>query len=71
MSAVRVTVDSSTCIGSGNCVWRAPAVFDQRDEDGTAVVIEPSLPEALHELVREAERHCPTGAIRVDEEGVA
>jgi ferredoxin len=56
-------IDREACMGSGNCLYWAPGVFDL-DEDGVAVV---SGDLAAHEeQVRLAAQNCPTEAIRVD-----
>lgn len=51
-------------MGSGNCLYWAPGVFDL-DESGVAVVC--GNPAANQENVRRAAMNCPTRAIRVDE----
>jgi hypothetical protein len=43
----------------------APEVFDQRDEDGVVVLLDPEPGEALRATVREAADMCPSGAISV------
>ena len=50
-------------MGSGNCVFWAPGVFDL-DDDGIAVVV--GDPTGREEDVRRAAANCPTSAIRVD-----
>lgn len=39
---MKVTVDQDVCASSGNCVMNAPEVFDQRDDDGVVVLLNPS-----------------------------
>ena len=56
-------VDREACMGSGNCAFWAPGVFDL-DEDGIAVVV--GDPTGREADVRTAAANCPTGAIRVD-----
>lgn len=60
---MNVTVDRERCCGAGNCVILAPEVFDQRDEDGTVVLLDPTPPEALAGSVGEAVDQCPGRAI--------
>lgn len=62
---LKITVDRQVCMGSGNCSYWAPGVFDL-DEDGIAVVVGP-IEGRAHEI-RLAEENCPTAAITVDEE---
>ncbi len=59
----RDVVDRDACMGSGNCVFWAPGVFDL-DEDGIAVVVGDAT--GRDEEVRKAAANCPTSAIRVD-----
>jgi ferredoxin len=57
-------IDREACMGSGNCLYWAPGVFDL-DDAGVAVV---SGNLAVNEEnVRRAAMNCPTRAIRVDE----
>jgi ferredoxin len=56
-------VDRDACMGSGNCGFWAPGVFDL-DDDGIAVVV--GDPAGREEDVRRAAANCPTSAIRVD-----
>lgn len=67
---MKVTIDAERCMGSGNCAYWAPTVFDV-DDAGVAVVI--GDPSADEERVRVAAEHCPTAAITVteNEPGVA
>jgi ferredoxin len=63
---VRVAVDRERCIGSGNCVYWAPASFEL-DDEGLSV---PTVPAADPlERLRVAADGCPTRAIRVEVDG--
>jgi len=64
---MKVLLDQTKCVSSGQCVLAAPAVFDQRDEDGIAVLLVANPDAELHEEVREAARICPALAIAVQE----
>jgi ferredoxin len=64
---MRVKIDQSKCVASGQCVLTAPEVFDQRDEDGTVVLLDPTPPAHLAEDVRRAVALCPARVISVDE----
>ena len=59
-----VRVDRDTCIGTGNCVFNAPGVFDQ-SEEGLAVVVDAEAQSI--ERIRFAAASCPVGAITIDE----
>lgn len=60
--ALRVEIDRERCMGSGNCVYWAGAVFDVAD-DMIAVIV--GDPDAHVERVLLAAENCPTNAIRV------
>ena len=64
---MKVAVDTDKCISSGQCVLAAPEVFDQRDEDGLAVLLNPSPPAELAVNVRQAATLCPAAAITVED----
>lgn len=59
---IRIEVDRGLCIGSGDCVDSAPAVFELDAED-KAVVIDPDGEPT--EVVIEAATNCPVTAIFV------
>jgi sterol 14-demethylase len=65
-----VRVDLDLCQGHAVCVGEAPEVFElernEQGEDKVALRME-SPPAALREKVERAVRHCPTGALRVEE----
>ncbi|MFK8906297.1 ferredoxin [Streptomyces sp. YS-3] len=65
--AERLTVeaDSGVCMGTGVCAMSVPAVFTQREDDGTVIVKTPEPDPQWHEAVREAAYTCPMGAIRL------
>jgi ferredoxin len=62
---VRVILDQDKCVGSGQCVFAAPEVFGQREEDGVSVVLDQHPPAELADAVRDTELGCPSGAITV------
>lgn len=65
-TGIDIRIDRETCMGSGNCQFWAPAVFDL-DDEGVAVVVDPEGdPE---EKVVLAARGCPTQAITVFRDG--
>jgi len=68
MAKLSITVNKVRCIGSGDCVETAPAVF-QLDADGKSEVVNPSG--ADDSIIVAAARSCPVKAITVvDEAGV-
>jgi len=55
-------------MGSGNCMYEAPGVFEL-DDDGISYVVDPDA-SAQHTIVAAASK-CPTHAITVRRDGVA
>ncbi|MGP4014520.1 ferredoxin [Saccharopolyspora sp. 5N708] len=64
---MQVSVDEEKCCGAGQCVLLAPEVFDQREDDGIAILLDPQPAEQLHAAVREAADMCPAAAIQLGE----
>ncbi|MEU6192267.1 ferredoxin [Streptomyces sp. NPDC047061] len=64
---MHVVLDEPKCVASGQCVMAAPDVFDQRDEDGIAILLDANPGEELHAGVREAAAICPAAAILLAE----
>ena len=61
-----IDIDRDACMGSGNCVFAAPGVFEL-DDDSVARVVDPEA--SPEEAVATAARQCPTRAITVRREG--
>jgi ferredoxin len=59
---LEVVVDRDLCMGSGNCVYEAPGVFEL-DDDSIATVVDPDA--TSEDKVLAAARKCPTHAITV------
>ena len=62
---MRVVVDRDRCRGAGMCALTAPAVFDQSEDDGTVVVLDPDPPPEQEAAVVRAVGLCPNGVIRL------
>jgi ferredoxin len=63
-TADELVVDSSRCMGAGQCVLTAPDLFDQSEEEGTVLLVrEPRDDETDRSLVRRAVDLCPSGAV--------
>jgi ferredoxin len=62
---VRIVLDQDACIGSGQCVLTADDVFDQRVEDGVAVLLLDEVPPERAAELEEAALICPAQAIRL------
>jgi ferredoxin len=65
---MKVQIDQEKCCSSGMCALNVPEIFDQRDEDGVGVVLEPSPPDQFQDAVRHAAALCPSGAIVVQDD---
>ncbi|MFN3805184.1 MAG: ferredoxin [Pyrobaculum sp.] len=68
---VRVKIDRERCVVAHFCLFYAPTVFIPGDGGKPAISHEYAdggegvVPDELYEQVKEAERHCPSRAIRV------
>lgn len=60
-----VRVDQSVCIGAGQCVFVAPEVFTQRDDDGVVELLDPNPDDDQLAAVEEAVEVCPAQVISV------
>jgi ferredoxin len=63
---IEIRIDEGACMGSHECSFWAPGVFDNR-EDGTAFVVDADG--APVSKVVEAAKRCPNFAIQVYEGG--
>jgi ferredoxin len=59
---VEIAIDRELCMGSGNCSFWAPGVFDL-DDDGIAVVVDVGA--QPQDKIVLAAQGCPTQAITV------
>ena len=64
---MKVAVATDKCIASGQCVLAAPEVFDQRDEDGLVVLLDPTPSAGQAADVKHAAALCPAMAIIVED----
>jgi ferredoxin len=64
--ALSIEINREVCMGSGNCSFWAPAVFDL-DDDGVAVVIDAEGD--TEDKIILAAQGCPTQAISVLRDG--
>ncbi|GAC70369.1 ferredoxin [Gordonia soli] len=64
---MRITIDQDKCIASGQCVAAASDVFDQRDEDGIAILVNDDPPAEDAADVHHAAAVCPALAILVED----
>lgn len=69
---MKVTVNSSTCIASGNCGRTAPKVFRNPPENEGFVELITENPPALEwDAVRRAENLCPSATIGIEDDEVS
>jgi ferredoxin len=61
---LRIEISAEKCMGSGNCLFWAPGVFELGD-DGISFVVDPGA--ASDRQVMQAVEGCPTQAITVTE----
>jgi ferredoxin len=62
---MRITADPQACVGSGQCVLAAPAVFDQ-DDDGIVVLRTDHLDDrSAAARIHDAVALCPSRALSV------
>ncbi|MEU7060490.1 ferredoxin [Streptomyces sp. NPDC046197] len=64
---MHITADRDRCVGAGQCVLAAPAVFDQ-DDDGLVAPLTVDPAEGDQPTVRQAVNLCPSLAIWIDKE---
>jgi ferredoxin len=62
---MKVQVGQDRCVSAGNCVAHAPQVFDQDEDDGSVILLDPTPPDDMAGAVREAAAACPAMAIHV------
>ncbi|MEU0964408.1 ferredoxin [Streptomyces sp. NPDC005917] len=61
---MKVSVDADVCYGSGECAFRAPAVFGF--EGGYGFVLPGQEEPGDDELIRDIAERCPSQAIRIN-----
>ena len=60
--ALDIKIDRDACMGSGNCSFWAPGVFDL-DDEGIAIVVDPTA--MTDDKIVLAGQGCPTQAISI------
>ena len=65
---MRIIADTSRCAGAGQCVLTDPALFDQSEDDGTVIVLQPEPADAQQlTRARQAVHICPNQALSLSE----
>ena len=62
---MKVLIDRGKCVGAGQCVRMAPAVFDQDEKDGLVTLVDAQPNAQIAAFVRKAAQLCPAQAIRI------
>ena len=66
---MKVTVNPTTCIASGNCSRTAPHVFANLEEnDGFVSILNEHPADTDWTAVREAESLCPSATIHIEDD---
>ncbi|MEU3528549.1 MULTISPECIES: ferredoxin [Streptomyces] len=60
---MKINVDRSRCVGAGQCVLTAPALFDQGEEDGLVEVLDAEPDDTQAAAAKMAAQVCPSGTI--------
>jgi ferredoxin len=63
---LRISTDTSACIGAGQCALVAGDLFDQ-DDEGIVMLLDSQPAEGLHAAARRAAALCPARAISISE----
>jgi sterol 14-demethylase len=63
-SGFHIKIDSELCQGHATCMTEAPELF-QVDDAGSVTILQPYPPLDLLEKARQAEKYCPTKAIKI------
>ena len=63
---MKVSVDANECTGCGLCCDDVPDVFAMDDDEDVAKVLQPEVPAALEDAVKQAAEDCPSEAIKVE-----
>lgn len=65
---MRITIEEHKCIAAGQCVLKAPMVYDQREEDGVVIILNDHPTGADQEAARLGARFCPADVIQIHED---
>lgn len=63
---MKIVIDDEKCVAAGQCCLAAPQVFDQRDEDGIAFLLDNDPPDDSRADVEDAIELCPARAISME-----
>lgn len=60
---MKIIADTGRCVGAGQCVLTDPDLFDQSEDDGTVIVLNPEPEGDAQENARTAVHICPGQAL--------
>ncbi|MFD7666098.1 ferredoxin [Streptomyces sp. NPDC059788] len=63
---LRISVSRDRCVGAGMCVLTAPGVFEQDDEEGLVLLLQPAPAPEHRAAARMAVGLCPAAAIKLN-----
>ena len=66
---LRLSTDRDRCVGAGMCALTSAEVFDQDDENGLVVLLQPAPAPEYRAAARMAAGLCPAGAIALGSPG--
>ncbi|ADD39885.1 ferredoxin [Stackebrandtia nassauensis] len=64
---MKIKADREVCVGAGMCVLTAAELFDQDDDEGRVLVLQPEPHPDQVAAAREAVELCPSGALSLEE----
>jgi ferredoxin len=64
---MRIELDTTLCLGYGNCIAEAPEHFDLDEEANVAIILIENPGEQDRAVVEAAVRSCPAVALRLAE----
>ena len=65
MKKIKIKIQKSKCIGSGQCVINSPKFFSQSDEDGIVELVKSEAEIKFFEELCNTEELCPAGVIEL------
>lgn len=63
---MRVIVEYDKCVASGACVVAASEVFDQKEDDGSVILLQENPSEEMRPAVEEAVAACPAACLHIE-----
>lgn len=64
---MKIKVDLDVCEAHGECVARAPDLFDLGDDDDVVTILQPQPSDDLRGEALAAQKSCPVDAITIED----